>query len=76
MASSAPGPGAPLLPVVSYDHVFIVNQNQLYEKSTENDVFQMKTEKKTEGKSRRRSLGSDVQATRALRAENRGRVHT
>ena len=25
-------------------------QNQLYERSTENDVFQMKTERKTEGK--------------------------
>ena len=50
-------------------------QNQLYERSTENDVFQMKTERKTEEKSRRRSSGSDGQATRALRAENCGKVN-
>ena len=85
MAPGAGGPAPPFLPVVSSDHVFIVNlsiylgtllrklkkgyvrsappsggppvtvegqggQNQLYERSTENDVFQMKTERKTEEK--------------------------
>ena len=42
---SAPPSGGPPVTVEGQG-----GQNQLYERSTENDVFQMKTERKTEGK--------------------------